>query len=154
MGKLIRATICEIIRDDKILLQYKAAGKFGEGKWNGPGGKVDKGETPEECVIREVKEETDIDVKELIKKAEHEFIFPHDLESNNYTHIFLSYTFQGEPRNMGEGELKWFKIDDIPLDKMWDDDQYWLKDVLSGKEQNMRFFFNQDNKVEKYEVIN
>ena len=55
---MIQATICEIIKDEKILLQYKAEGKFGEGKWNGPGGKIKPEETPLEGVIREVQEET------------------------------------------------------------------------------------------------
>ena len=59
---MTQATICEIIKDEKILLQYKAAGKFGEGKWNGPGGKIKPEETPLEGVIREVKEETTLTI--------------------------------------------------------------------------------------------
>ena len=55
---MITATICEIIKDGRLLLQRKAKGRFGEGKWNGPGGKIKPEETPDEGVIREVKEET------------------------------------------------------------------------------------------------
>ena len=52
------ATLCEIIHGGRILLQRKSAGRFGEGKWNGPGGKVQPGETPLKCVVREVRAET------------------------------------------------------------------------------------------------
>lgn len=51
----IKATLCEIIQNDEILLQRKVLGKFGEKKWNGPGGKIRDDETPEECVKREVR---------------------------------------------------------------------------------------------------
>ncbi|MFC1678412.1 8-oxo-dGTP diphosphatase [Patescibacteria group bacterium] len=146
-------TICYLINEKgEVLLQKKSRG-FGEGKWNGPGGKIDPGETPEEGIIREVHEETGIRINSMIKKAEHEFIFPHEPESNNYTHIYISFDYEGEEEDKGEGELRWYKIDEIPLDKMWDDDQYWLKDVLSGKELNIRFYFDQNNKVEKFENI-
>ena len=57
------ATLCTIIKDDKILLQKKAEGRFGEGKWNSPGGKIRPDEPPEACVVREVIEETGIIVR-------------------------------------------------------------------------------------------
>jgi 8-oxo-dGTP diphosphatase len=146
-------TICYLInKKGEVLLQNKARG-FGQGKWNGPGGKVDPGETPEEAIIREVEEETGIKINKLIKRGEHEFIFPHDLSINNYTYIYISDNFEGEPENKGEGELRWYALDDIPLEKMWDDDRYWLKDALNGRQVDMRFYFNKDNKVEKFEEI-
>ncbi len=50
----VEATLCAILRDGQILLQRKAAGRFGEGKWNGAGGKLEPGEDPADGVIREV----------------------------------------------------------------------------------------------------
>jgi len=55
---VVEATLCEIVHGGRLLLQRKSAGRFGEGKWNGPGGKVQPGETPLECVVREVRDET------------------------------------------------------------------------------------------------
>jgi 8-oxo-dGTP diphosphatase len=144
-----KVNICYIInKQGEVLLQKKRRG-FGRGNWNGPGGKIEPGETPEEATIREIKEETDLVIKNLKKMAEIEFIFP-DEDINNYCYVFICEDFIGGPKDMGEGELKWFKKEDIPLDKMWDDDKYWLKDVLKGKYVNMRFHFDENGKVKKY----
>ncbi len=134
----------------EVLLQHKSRG-FGVGKWNGVGGKKEPRETIEESAIREVKEEADITMKKLEKMGELEFVFVGNEESNNYTHVFICRDWEGSPKNLGEGELKWFKIEEVPLDKMWDDDQYWLKPLLNGEYQHKRFYFDKDGKVIKYE---
>ena len=131
-------------------MQHKSRG-FGVGKWNGVGGKKEPRETIEESAIREVKEEADITMKKLEKMGELEFVFVGNEESNNYTHVFICRDWEGSPKNLGEGELKWFKIEEVPLDKMWDDDQYWLKPLLNGEYQHKRFYFDKDGKVIKYE---
>lgn len=133
-------------------MQLKSRG-FGKGNWNGVGGKKEMGETIEDSAIREVKEETDLVMKNFKKMGELEFIFVGAEESNNYTHVFVSNDWEGEPKNMGEGELKFFNIKSIPLEKMWDDDQFWLKDLLNGKYQHMRFYFNKKGKVIEYEDL-
>lgn len=120
------------------------------GNWNGPGGKVDLGETPEEGAIREVWEETGIKITKIEKAGELEFIFKNNYDSNNYTHVFRALEWSGEPEDKGEGELRWFEPDKIPLDKMWDDDQYWLPEVLSGAEVHKRFLFDNNSKVEEW----
>ena len=73
--------------------------------------------------------------------------------SNFLTHVFISREWAGEPKDLGEGELKWFKIDEVPLEKMWDDDQYWLKNLLKGEYQHKRFYFDGNGKVLRYEKI-
>ena len=145
--------LCYIFNDRaQVLLQKKARG-FGVGKWNGPGGKVEDGETPEQSVIREIEEETSIKLIKLEKAGVIEFIFTVKPESNNYSHIFRAVEWEGKPRNMGEGELKWFDIDKLPLDKMWDDDKYWLPGVLKGGSVHMRFYFDADGIVVKHEDL-
>ena len=143
MGKLIRATICEIIRDDKILLQYKAAGKFGEGKWNGPGGKIKPDETPVEGVIREVREETGLTILDPKLNGLIDFYFGEKPEPDWTTYIFMVTSFEGEIKPNDEGELRWFKIEDIPYDDMWQDDAYWLPDFIEGKKVEGTFWFNE-----------
>jgi len=148
-----KTNICYIINNkNQVLLQKKARG-FGAGKWNGPGGKIENGETPEEGTIREAKEETNIDVKNLKKAGKIEFVFTENHESNNCTYIFLCKDYRGEPKDMGEGELKWYNIDEIPLEKMWDDDKYWLPQVLKGGTVSKRFYFDKDGIVIKHEDI-
>ena len=135
--------LCYIIKENgKILLQFKEKG-FSQGKWNGPGGKVEVEETLEESVKREVEEETGITVKNLIKMGELEFIFKGKKKWNNYCHVFICYEFFGEPENKGEGELRWFAKEDLPFDKMWADDKHWLPDVLNGRFIKKRFYFDQ-----------
>ncbi len=145
--------ICYIINDkNQVLLQEKARG-FGKGKWNGPGGKVEPEESVSDSVRREVKEETGLVLLDLQKMGEIEFIFTTQEENNNYCHIFISRQWHGEAEDKGEGRLKWFAIDDLPLDKMWDDDKYWLPDLLRGKKKHMRFYFDQDDRVIKYKDL-
>jgi len=147
------ANLCYIFNDkSEVLLQKKSQG-FGVGKWNGPGGKKKPGETIIESGIREVKEETGITLKNLQKMGELEFIFVYNEKSNFLTHVFVCRDWEGEPKDLGEGELKWFKIKDIPIDEMWDDDQYWLKPLLGGEYQHQRFYFDKNSKVIKQEKL-
>ncbi len=103
------ANLCYIFNDkNEVLLQCKSRG-FGVGKWNGPGGKQDKGETIKEATSREIKEETGVIVRNLKKMGELEFVFVDNEESNFLTHVFICNDWEGEPKDMGEGELRWFK---------------------------------------------
>ncbi|MDD5290931.1 MAG: 8-oxo-dGTP diphosphatase [Patescibacteria group bacterium] len=146
-------THCYILNEKgEVLLQCKSRG-FGEGKWNGPGGKKKPDETFEESAIREVKEETGVTMKKPEKLGELEYIFVGNETINTLANVFVCRDWEGEPKDMGEGELKWFKINEVPLDKMWDDDQYWLKPLLSGQYQHKRFYFDKNGKVIKYEEL-
>ncbi len=136
-----------------VLLQKKARG-FGVGKWNAPGGKVDKGEDTRDSVTREVREETTLSVFNLKEIGFHEFVFQDKEIWNNRCYIYITKDFRGKPKDMGEGELKWFPIDEIPLEEMWDDDKYWTKEMLKGKFKNTRFFFDSEGKYLKHEIIN
>jgi mutator protein MutT len=153
MSDLRIGNLCYIINhQDEILLQYKRKG-FGVGKWNGPGGKVELGETSEQAVIREVKEETGLDIKNLKKMAELEFYFINKEEWNQAVHVYVTKDFTGDMQASDEGELKWFKINEIPYDKMWDDDPYWLPNILAGEFMKMKFYFDCNANLKKYEKI-
>jgi 8-oxo-dGTP pyrophosphatase MutT (NUDIX family) len=144
---LVQATICEITKDGKLLLQFKAAGKFGEGKWNGPGGKLKLDETPEEGVIREVKEETGLTIFNPKLRGQIDFFFGEKQEPDWNTYIFHVSEFSGELKPNDEGELSWFNLENIPYDKMWQDDEYWLPVLISGEEFKGTFWYNEDGSV-------
>jgi len=144
---LITATICEITRNGKLLLQKKAAGRFGEGKWNGPGGKVKPGESPEQGVIREVKEETGLTIQDQVLQGELDFYFGEKDNPDWTAYIYHATEFIGELNPNEEGELRWFRIEDIPYDEMWADDVHWLPYLLEGKRVSGTFWF--DEKGEK-----
>jgi len=145
-------TLCYIINEkSEVLLIMKKRG-FGRGKWNGPGGKVKVGESIIESVIREVKEEIGVEIINPVKLGCIEFIWP-TTENNQRCYIHLAKKFNGQPLESEECLPKWFKINEIPYDEMWDDDKYWYLDALSGKPIKKRFFFDKDNKVDHYEDI-
>ena len=112
-------TLCCIYNDKRILLGMKKRG-FGEGRWNGFGGKVHKGETIEEAAKRELIEEACIKVDKIDKRGVLLFEFegnPEKLEM----HIFSSNTFEGEPMETEEMKPQWFLEKDIPFDQTWPD---------------------------------
>jgi mutator protein MutT len=147
------ATICEITKNRKILLQKKSTGRFGEGKWNGPGGKLDPRESPREGVIREVKEETGLTVLDPLLKGEIDFYFGNKPKPDWTTYIFLVTKFTGEMKPNEEGELKWFSIEEIPYRQMWPDDVYWLPEIMDGKKVKGTFWFDAvGENVLKYEL--
>ena len=79
---------------------------FGEGKWNGPGGKLQKDETLEECAIREVYEETGLIVKELVYHGALSHYFGQDKRADWVVHIFSTSNFSGVIKGNEEGELQ------------------------------------------------
>lgn len=127
-------TLCFLLRKDQILLGMKKTG-FGQGKYNGFGGKIKQGETVLQATMRELEEESGIQVEE--KQLEHvgmiDFIFPASPQLRHDVHIFLVRTWWGEPIETEEMKPQWFQLSNIPYDAMWQDDIYWLPRVLAGK---------------------
>jgi len=149
----LTANLCYIVNaQNEVLLQFKQKG-FGQGKWNGPGGKKKPGESILQSVKREVKEETGLEVENLKKIAELEFVFDGKEEWNQLVHVYKTNDFRGELAPSEEGELKWFKLADMPYDLMWEDDVYWLKDALVGKYARRRFYFDEQAKLKNHQVI-
>ncbi|MBN1326310.1 8-oxo-dGTP diphosphatase [Candidatus Falkowbacteria bacterium] len=146
--------LCYLLNDkNQVLLIMKKRG-FGVGKWNGPGGKIKQNETPEQAAIREVEEETGYKPSNLLNLGFIEFIWPHKEENNQVCHIFITKNFAGELKESDECLPQWWNIDKIPLEKMWPDDIYWLRDALAGKETKYRFFFDENNEYLKHESLN
>ncbi len=141
----LRATLGHIIDGERILLKLASRG-ISKGKWNGPGGKIDPGETPEECVIRETKEETGLSMHTPFYHGRAYFHMGGAKPVSIIAHIFSAYKFSGRLRPSEEGDVRWFDISQIPYKKMWDDDKYWLKLMLSGKRFDMHFYYDKGNR--------
>ena len=132
-------------QEQKVLLAMKKRG-FGVGKWNGVGGKVERGEAIGDAVLRETKEEIEVTVspEDLEPVATIQFSFqgsPHDTISG---HIFITKKWSGEPVETEEMAPKWFAFSDIPYSSMWVDDEHWLPQVLAGKKLDAKFLFSED----------
>jgi 8-oxo-dGTP pyrophosphatase MutT (NUDIX family) len=144
----VRAVLCYINKDDEYLLLLKSKGKFGEGYWNAPGGKVEKGEDDENAARREVFEETGLKVIDLIEAGSLKFYFGAGKESPDWSvNVFVCTNFEGSLlAESPEGKLKWFKKDAVPYENMWADDRHWLPLLFQGKRFRGVFTFSADSK--------
>ena len=144
MKKLL--TLCIIHQHPKVLLGMKKRG-FGAGRWNGFGGKVEKSETIEEAVARELKEEAGLEAVEITKKGVVDFEFENDPKILE-VHVFHVAKFKGSPKETEEMRPKWFHVNEIPFEQMWSDDVHWMPLLLSGKKFRGRFLFDKPSNAE------
>ena len=155
VSEIKRTTLLYIIKDGKVLLGEKLRG-FGKGKLNGAGGKVESGETLEEAMLREVKEEFCI-VPKNYKQVGNIFYDEYDGEEKLYydTAIFVASDYDEELAATEEMNPFWVDINNLPFDRMFEDDKFWLKEVLEGRRVNAKFVFDKHFKIsEKYIYFN
>lgn len=142
-------TLCLAVESGRVLLGMKKRG-FGEGRWNGFGGKVETGETIEEAAIREMQEECGVLIQKMEKVGIHEFEFFDKRGEILEVHVFRVDEWRGEPVETEEMRPQWFAFSDIPYEEMWADDIYWLPLFLEGKKFRTRILFDpEDNVLEK-----
>ena len=148
-----QATLCLLVKDHKILLAMKKRG-FGKDKWNGVGGKLNSGETIEQAMIRETQEEIGVSPVDYHLVAKISFYFPKDKEEwNQVVHVFIASKWQGEPKESEEMRPQWFDNNQIPYHQMWQDDPYWMPQVLNGKTINAEFHFDSNETFTDYKVV-
>lgn len=135
------ATLCFIIRNGQVLLIHKKRG-LGAGKINGPGGRLDPGETPLQAAIREVQEELCVTPLEVKKAGELFFQFTND--HSIHGHVYTATGFEGQPTETDEAIPLWTQLDAIPYDRMWADDRLWIPLMLAGTPFTGRFLFDDD----------
>ncbi|MEO6054961.1 MAG: 8-oxo-dGTP diphosphatase [Chthoniobacterales bacterium] len=141
-----RATLCFIIQNGKILLIRKKRG-LGAGKINGPGGRIEIGESPLQAAIRETQEEVGVTPLDLDLCGELYFQFV-DGFSLHCT-VFLARNFTGELQETDEATPYWIAVNEIPFEEMWSDDAHWLPGMLRGGKFKGYFLFNEDKMLTK-----
>ena len=139
------ATLVFVRSGDEVLLIRKKRG-LGAGKINGPGGKLDAGETALQCAVREVQEELCITPLNLVPHGELKFQFLDDYAI--HVHVFVASAYEGTPTETDEALPLWFKMRAIPYDEMWADDEIWLPRVLAGAIVSGSFVFDGDRMLE------
>ena len=132
------ATLMFIVQNGQILLIEKLRG-IGMGKISGPGGKIDPGESPEQCVVRECQEELHITPLNPVKMGELWFAMS-DMP-DIHCHVFMATEFDGVPTATDEANPLWTDLDKIPYDQMWEDDPHWLPEMLAGRKFLGKFIF-------------
>jgi len=133
------ATLCYLIRDNQTLMihRVKKENDMHHGKWNGLGGKLEPGETPEECARREIKEEAGLTAKGLTLKGI--LTFPEFSAGEDwYAFVFVVDEFEGNMIESDEGNLRWIDNDKLLDLNLWEGDRIFLRwleqpGVFSGK---------------------
>jgi len=145
-------TLCYVIKDGQVLLAMKKRG-FAAGKLNGPGGKFEPGETPEQACRREVREEVGVELIDLEPRGIIRFMFEGKPDWDQDCHIFVAQGIEGELQETEEMKPEWFPVLDLPFSRMWESDTVWLPGLLAGGKVNMRFHFDGEAKMLGYEEV-
>ena len=125
------STVCYIERDGQYLMLHRVKKENDENhdKWIGIGGKFEDGESPEDCVLREVKEETGLTLSAWEYRGIVTFVS--DRYETEYMHLFTSGAFTGELITCDEGELAWIAKERLAELPLWEGDKIFLR-LISG----------------------
>jgi len=137
------AVLC-FIRDrqnGRVLLIHKKTG-LGAGLINAPGGRIEPGETPEQAAIRETSEEVGLNVEKLSAAGDLFFQFSNGHSIRGY--VFQTETWSGKMVETDEADPFWCDETEIPYDRMWTDDSWWLPHMLAGRPFLGRFIFDDE----------
>jgi 8-oxo-dGTP diphosphatase len=134
----MHATLMFIVKDGQVLLIEKKRG-LGAGKINGPGGKIDPGETALQAVIRETQEELCVTPHTPRKLGELRFSMSDCPDI--LCHVYRSDDFTGTPTETDEAVPVWTKLPDIPYQRMWEDDRHWLPMLIDERTFLGKFVF-------------
>lgn len=120
-------TLCYIEKDDSYLMLHRVKKENDENhdKWIGVGGKFEAGETPEECLLREVKEETGLTLTKYHFRGIVTFVS--DEWGTEYMHLFTADEYTGIMKECEEGELVWIAKSEIENLKIWEGDRVFLR---------------------------
>lgn len=132
------ATLMFIIKQNQILLIRKKRG-LGAGKINGPGGRIEPDETPQACAIRETQEE--LLINPLNVEFRGELFFHAEDMPRIHGYVYTATDYEGTPTETDEAIPMWFDVNDIPYAQMWEDDEFWLPQVIAGQVVDAWFTF-------------
>jgi 8-oxo-dGTP diphosphatase len=136
-----RATLLFVLVDGRVLLIDKKTG-LGAGKINGPGGRIEPGETAREGAIREVREELCVTPTGVREAGELFFQFVDGYALHGA--VFTASGLEGELCETHEAAPRWTPLESIPYERMWADDALWLPLLLKGQRFKGYFIFDGD----------
>lgn len=144
-------TLCYIEQDGKYLMLHRTKKKhdINENKWIGVGGHAEGTEGPEECLLREVKEETGLTLTSYRFRALITFVS--DKQEPEMMCLFTADAFTGKLITCDEGELVWVDKREVPELPTWEGDAIFLERLLADEERffTLRLVYEGDKLVEK-----
>jgi 8-oxo-dGTP diphosphatase len=147
------ATLCYVRKNGKTLMVHriKKANDMHLGKWNGLGGKLEPGETPEECCVRELYEETGLHVRN--PKFKGMITFPGFADDEDwYTFLFVIDEFEGELSDSPEGTLEWVEDEQLLALNLWEGDRIFIPWLDKPEFFSAKFVYK-DGVYTSYEVV-
>jgi 8-oxo-dGTP diphosphatase len=149
---MILATLCYLHHENRTLMLHrvKKENDMHAGKWNGLGGKLESGETPEECVIREVREESGLTIRN--PKLVGLLMFPNFKGADWYVFVFTATEFKGELIESSEGHLRWIPDAEVESLLLWESDHIFLPWIREGKFFSAKFVYEGDE-MKGFEVV-
>ena len=146
-------TLCYIEQDGNYLMMHRVKKKndINKDKWIGVGGHFEYGETPEECLLREVKEETGLTLLNYRMRGIVTFIYGEDVVE--YMHLFTADSFEGELTDCDEGELVWIPKEEVINLPIWEGDKVFFK-LLNERDDFflLKLRYNRDDVLEEVAV--
>ena len=131
--RALNTTLIYIERDGEYLMLHrtKKENDCNHDKWIGIGGKFERGESPEECMLREAKEETGLTLTSWRYRGIVTFVS--DRWEPEYMHLFTADGWTGTPRECDEGELAWIKKRELLKLRLWEGDKIFLRLLDTGE---------------------
>lgn len=128
------STLCYIEKEGQYLMLHRTVKKndVNHDKWIGVGGHFEYGESPEECLLREVKEETGYTLTSWRYRGIVTFVYGEDVVE--YMSLYTADGFEGEPIECDEGELEWIDKSAVPSLELWEGDRIFFRLLDEGRE--------------------
>lgn len=127
------ATLGIVLQDDNVLLGEKKRGEIGTGVLSGPGGKLDPGETLKECLIRETREELEIELNPASLQLTAFIRFYAAGEPDFGVHVYRANILSGELHETSDMIPAWYPCNDLPYDRMYESDRHWFDRAIRGQ---------------------
>ena len=134
-----------------MLYRNKKENDMHENKWNGLGGKLESGESPEECIVREVNEESGYDINNPVLRGV--MTFPKfDMINDWIVFVYTCSDFSGKIIDSNEGELEWIKDENLLDLNLWEGDKIFMKWINEKPFFSAKFIYK-NRKLDDYSVI-
>ena len=149
---MILSTLCYIEKDGKYLMLHRTKKKndINKDKWLGVGGKFEEGESPEECIIREVKEETGLLLKSYQLRGIVTYVS--NKWETEYMYVFTATEFEGNLIECDEGDLEWIEKEKVNTLPTWEGDHIFVEKLQKDNGFFSGKFEYDGEKLMKYDL--